>query len=709
MQLDIAVESVLTANGAAARGGVAAAAPGRRDGRPQHRRALGGDGRGRPGVEQRRATRRRSAMACTLLRRGRRPPGAPARRAAGARRPTTRRPWSSPRGGRRAAPGDGQLPAPGRARRRARRGRAGARRSRRPTGSSSRCCRTTARFTRRCSRRSPRTCAPSSPAFRCGRRARGATRARPPRATPTTPRRSASCWSSTGRARCASARRSRRSRGRRAHVRRGRPARQHDVVHRGHPARPAVCAVAADVRRRPAVTQLNHLVGRCWRSTTSTRRGAPVRRPRRRREVDWRAAAGRPRGPRPRVASRSRRLADAQARSDVNGACRPPVRTPKAGRSPPRRPTAAATRRDGNGHGNGNGAAPSAVRRPGAAGAARPAHAQAARGRYRRPRSSSTCDHGPVPAAGARRHAGRTWAPAPGGAAFPLLGHDRGAPSRGSSWSPAASSTPPQDRYLLDHTLGRDVSRTDPELSALAVMPLAMSIEMLAEAAAALVTERRVTGLRDVRAHRWLAWAEAPRTLEVTARRLARRRRRPRPRARGAARPRRRTATARAVEATVLLADAYRPGAGAAGPPLHDGASLRAGRPGQLYGDAMFHGPSWQGVRERRGRRRRPPRARGSRCCRPRGCCADDRPRASCWTRSCSTPPARSSASGRPSSSTAAGSSSRSGSTALDLHGPRRAGRRGADVHRRDRAASATRSCARTSRSSAPTGAAGCG
>ena len=77
-----------------------------------------------------------------------------------------------------------------------------------------------------------------------------------------------------------------------------------------------------------------------------------------------------------------------------------------------------------------------------------------------------------------------------------------------------------RDLYLRHHTLGRAVSRTDPQLTALAVMPLAMSIEMLAEAGACLLPELVVTGLRDVRAARWLAVGERPTTVQLHARRL---------------------------------------------------------------------------------------------------------------------------------------------------------------------------------------------
>ena len=52
---------------------------------------------------------------------------------------------------------------------------------------------------------------------------------------------------------------------------------------------------------------------------------------------------------------------------------------------------------------------------------------------------------------------------------------------------------PAEDLYLRDHALGRAVSTIDPELSALMVMPLTMSLEILAEAAAFLVPGRVVT------------------------------------------------------------------------------------------------------------------------------------------------------------------------------------------------------------------------
>jgi malonyl CoA-acyl carrier protein transacylase/phosphopantetheinyl transferase len=77
-----------------------------------------------------------------------------------------------------------------------------------------------------------------------------------------------------------------------------------------------------------------------------------------------------------------------------------------------------------------------------------------------------------------------------------------------------------EDLYALDHTLGgRDASAVDPDLHGLPVMPMAFSIEMMAEAAAFLVPGKQVIGLRKVRLHRWIPLDEdVPTILEVSAR-----------------------------------------------------------------------------------------------------------------------------------------------------------------------------------------------
>ena len=214
MQMDIAVESVLTANRRDAR---AAAPAGLRAGRDASATAPASTPRPRrgrrAGCRHRRATPRVLRRRCTAATRRRPSRARPAaRRAAGA--------WYRPRAGRgdrargrrRAARGDGQLPASGR------RWSASRRRS---TGRASsplregivaeelpydRAVHTPlfAPLRRGLARASSPSCRSAPRARRCGR-------ARPRRPTRTTRQPSASCWSSTGRSPVASARRSRRS------------------------------------------------------------------------------------------------------------------------------------------------------------------------------------------------------------------------------------------------------------------------------------------------------------------------------------------------------------------------------------------------------------------------------------------------------------------------------------------------------------------
>jgi len=123
-----------------------------------------------------------------------------------------------------------------------------------------------------------------------------------------------------------------------------------------------------------------------------------------------------------------------------------------------------------------------------------------------------------------------------------------------------------------------------------------MSIEILAEAASCLLPGRVVTGLRDLRAFRWLALDEAPQTLEVSARRVDG--------DGGHQRVLVRLGTVDGdgapgdpvVAATMLLGDHVPP------PPASSAAVLQAGRPSrlkpdELYEEAMFHQPLWRGVR----------------------------------------------------------------------------------------------------------------
>lgn len=159
---------------------------------------------------------------------------------------------------------------------------------------------------------------------------------------------------------------------------------------------------------------------------------------------------------------------------------------------------------------------------------------------------------------------------------------------------------PAQDRFLRDHTLGRNVSTTDETLTGLPVMPLTMSLEIMAEAASLLLPGKRVIGMRDVRAMRWISFDTGARELEISATR------------RPSADPHQSAgqvavhtsiretgdpaaAQSPVVEAIVLFADDY------PAPKPPDARPLTAERashwlPERLYADGMFHGPMFQGV-----------------------------------------------------------------------------------------------------------------
>ncbi|HZW33742.1 MAG TPA: polyketide synthase, partial [Isosphaeraceae bacterium] len=162
--------------------------------------------------------------------------------------------------------------------------------------------------------------------------------------------------------------------------------------------------------------------------------------------------------------------------------------------------------------------------------------------------------------------------------------------------------------YLLDsrddpiaehHTLGgRRVSAVDPSLKGLPALPFAVMAEMAAQVAALLVSPGRVlTGLEQVRAHKWVRYEEEPVQLELRGRRVGSTadhriwvgifNRGPDGR-REAARP--------AFEAVAVFG-----AAGAAPPPAMPWA-LEEPRPSRftaesLYGEQwLFHGPPFQAL-----------------------------------------------------------------------------------------------------------------
>lgn len=148
-----------------------------------------------------------------------------------------------------------------------------------------------------------------------------------------------------------------------------------------------------------------------------------------------------------------------------------------------------------------------------------------------------------------------------------------------------------EDILLRDHALGGRISLADPDLIGLPVMPMTGSMEMMAEAAAVLVSNKNLIGMRHVTAHRWVTLDQGPVTIKLVARR----------------RPQGTEVTvhvqmseadtaAPLAEGTMILGDTYPP---PPSPRKLEPGEARPSRwaPGRLYQDSlMFHGPRFQGV-----------------------------------------------------------------------------------------------------------------
>jgi acyl transferase domain-containing protein/phosphopantetheinyl transferase (holo-ACP synthase) len=156
-----------------------------------------------------------------------------------------------------------------------------------------------------------------------------------------------------------------------------------------------------------------------------------------------------------------------------------------------------------------------------------------------------------------------------------------------------------RDRIFYDHTLGRDVSVSDPSLLGLPMVPLTVTMEILAECGALLEPGRLVVGLRDIRATRWITLEKPGYTIELEAKR----------RSPGVVHVTLReagdTAAVRPIfaEATVVFSNAY-PDPGPPNPFILEGEHNSSWKPDQLYRTGMFHGPLMQGTKsvERAGR-----------------------------------------------------------------------------------------------------------
>ncbi len=149
-----------------------------------------------------------------------------------------------------------------------------------------------------------------------------------------------------------------------------------------------------------------------------------------------------------------------------------------------------------------------------------------------------------------------------------------------------------REPLFRDHTLGRHVSQTDPSLSGLAVVPLTITMEILAECGALVEPGKVLVGMREFRASRWITLDQPDVAIELTAEQrgpgqvyVALRE------GSGAASPRPLWA-----EGTMIFADRY-PAAPAPSDLKLDGVGVSRWRPDRLYVDGMFHGAAFQAVR----------------------------------------------------------------------------------------------------------------
>ena len=183
-----------------------------------------------------------------------------------------------------------------------------------------------------------------------------------------------------------------------------------------------------------------------------------------------------------------------------------------------------------------------------------------------------------------------TTPPAPPGEshAFPFLGAIESL-IPGQELTASRTLTIDEDIFLLDHALGRPVSMTDPHLRSLMVVPLTVGMEILAEAAAALLPAHVVVGMKDVNAHHWIRVDDTV-ELKISARRIS------------SAAPnvavqiRNASDSKLLLEGVVILGSGYSP-APAAQPVDLAGHPVSALASADLYdGRLMFHGSCFQGV-----------------------------------------------------------------------------------------------------------------
>ena len=148
-----------------------------------------------------------------------------------------------------------------------------------------------------------------------------------------------------------------------------------------------------------------------------------------------------------------------------------------------------------------------------------------------------------------------------------------------------------KDLFLRDHALGGcRISNIDPKLPGLPVIPMTMTMEMIAEAAAVLRPGQKLIGLRNVRASQWLALDSSELRLRITAECHS-----ADPTSEVQVEVRVDEANLAVAEGIAIFADEY-PSPCAASPLLLRSARASEWTPERLYVDHMFHGPSFRGI-----------------------------------------------------------------------------------------------------------------
>ncbi len=153
-----------------------------------------------------------------------------------------------------------------------------------------------------------------------------------------------------------------------------------------------------------------------------------------------------------------------------------------------------------------------------------------------------------------------------------------------------------EDLFLRDHALGHSVSLLNPELGPLVVLPLTMSMEILAEAAAALMPGQVLVGMRAVQAHHWIRVGESPVDLQISARRVADSSHEVFVQVRNLSEGNGQKVTLPVIEGIMVFRDAYAAPPAPSAMPLSGEQSSTLASATLYDGRRMFHGPCFQGV-----------------------------------------------------------------------------------------------------------------